>query len=235
MRFGPVSRRTVAGEIRERLTKSILSGELPPGAQVPSERDLCEDFGVARTSVREAVQGLVSVGLVQRRGNRTYVAEHLPEIDVSDSDNQKTRIHQLFEVRRLIEVPMAELTARRATEADRAEIEALAEKFRPDLDIDEFRALDRTFHWAVARACGNELLAELYGKVLDALFRSEMFDDLLKAKVNAKAVRSIIQASGRAHRNIAEAIVHGEPVHVTSSVGHHLQEVEDQMIAQLVK
>ena len=58
--FGPVERRTVADEIRERITDSIRSGELQAGQRLPAERELCQQFQVARTSVREAIQGLVS-------------------------------------------------------------------------------------------------------------------------------------------------------------------------------
>ena len=45
---------------------------------IPSERDLAEQFRVARTSVREAIQGLLSLGVIERRGNRSFVVEHLP-------------------------------------------------------------------------------------------------------------------------------------------------------------
>src|SRR5438105_11630352 len=58
-RFAPVDRRTLPAEVRDRLVQAIRSGQLPPGAQLPSERVLCEDFGVARASVREPLQGLL--------------------------------------------------------------------------------------------------------------------------------------------------------------------------------
>jgi GntR family transcriptional regulator, transcriptional repressor for pyruvate dehydrogenase complex len=55
VRFEPISRRTISEEIRDVLVDKIRSGEMAPGAQLPSERELCDQFGVARTSVREAV------------------------------------------------------------------------------------------------------------------------------------------------------------------------------------
>ena len=50
--FDPVTRRTVSAEIRQRLADAIHSGQLAPGTPLPAERVLCQEFGVARTSVR---------------------------------------------------------------------------------------------------------------------------------------------------------------------------------------
>ncbi len=80
--FTPISRETVSSQIRNQLLERIASGELGPGDRMPSERELSDKFEVARTSVREAMQGLVSMRVVERRGNRAYVAEHLPEVVV---------------------------------------------------------------------------------------------------------------------------------------------------------
>ena len=117
--FGPVERRTVSGGVRDRLLDAVRNGQLAPGGAVPSERSLCEQFGVARTSVREAIQGLVSAGVLERRGNRTQVAELLPAVRL-ESDDRKAMVRQLFEVRRVIEPKMAGLTALRATATERA-------------------------------------------------------------------------------------------------------------------
>ncbi len=232
--FGPVDRRTVSQEVRDRLYEAIRSGALTPGAALPSERSLCEDFGVARTSIREAIQGLVGLGLVERRGNRTHVAELLPELPVAMSDSRKVKVHELFEVREAIEVPMVRYTVARATDAERDEIAELAARFTPRMDVDEFRTLDRAFHWKLASACGNDLLAELYGKVLDRLFHSADFSSLLTARVNVKAVRVIVRDSCTAHRRIADAVLRRSPDDVAAAVEMHLDQVENQLIARLI-
>jgi GntR family transcriptional regulator, transcriptional repressor for pyruvate dehydrogenase complex len=230
--FAPVERRTVADEIRERLVSSITAGDLPPGARLPSERTLCDEFGVARTSVREAIQGLVSVGLIERRGNRAYVVERLPEVRVGE-DERRHRVRQLFETRRVIEGPVAELAACRADEAQRAELSRQAARFHPRLTIDEFRPLDRTFHATIAAACGNELLAELHGKVLDALFESDTFDSLLTAEENEAEVRRIIGESTQAHAAIAAAIADGDGAGAAEATRAHLDEVEARMLQRI--
>ena len=109
--FDPINRQTVSAEIRQRLVEAIRSGQLAPGSPLPAERVLCQEFGVARTSVREAIQGLVIGGYVERRGNRSVVAERLPEISFAggQADDRKALVTQLFEVRQVIEPAIAEL------------------------------------------------------------------------------------------------------------------------------
>ncbi len=160
----------------------MTTGELAPGTRMPSERELAEQFAVARTSVREAIQGLVSLGAIERRGNRSYVAERLPEVEVGDEADRRGFVRELFETRRVLELPIFELAATHADAAVRAEVIRLADAFDPSMRIEDFRRLDREFHTTIASGCGNSLLIELYGKVLDRLFRSASFDELLASR-----------------------------------------------------
>ncbi|HEX7095801.1 MAG TPA: FadR/GntR family transcriptional regulator [Acidimicrobiales bacterium] len=233
VRFEPLDRRTLPIEIRDRLIGSIESGELKPGQMLPAERTLCAEFNVARTSVREAIQSLVSLGYLERRGNRAYVVERLPGVVVS-LDKRKDAVRELFETRRVIEVPIAELATCRASDELRDEIASIAERFQPGMDLDEFRRLDREFHWAIARGCGNPFLAELYGKVLDALFSAEAFSELLYATDNRDEVRIIVDNAAGHHHAIADAIRRGDPVTVVATVEDHLGDVERRMLDRLV-
>jgi len=230
MQFDPITRRTVSEEIRVALLDRIQSGELAAGSQLPSERSLCEQFAVARTSVREAIQGLVSLGVIERRGNRTYVAETMPGVAL---DARKRSVTDIFEVRRLVEVPMAELAACRATDEQRKEIARIGKSFRTDMPLDDFRAADHRFHETIAAACGNPSLAELYGKVLDTLFKSTDFDSLLTASQNEVVVRRVIRDATKAHKEIATAIVAGDVDAVRKAAEKHLEQVEALMVAQM--
>lgn len=231
--FDPINRRTVAEGVREALLDVIRRGELGPGSQVPPERALCEQFGVARTSVREAIQGLVSLGVIERRGNRAYVAEQLPGVHLDGDDQRKRKVTDIFEVRRVVEVPMAQLAACRATDEERTAVGALGREFRTDMALEEFRRRDRQFHSAIAAACHNPALAELYGKVLEALFRSTDFDSLLTASQNEKVVRRVIEDAAGAHAEIARHLVAGDVDAVGKAVESHLNQVETLMIAQM--
>ncbi|MEM9034301.1 MAG: GntR family transcriptional regulator [Actinomycetota bacterium] len=233
MTFEPVARRTISEEVRDQLLGAIGRGAYAPGDPLPSERSLCDELQVARTSVREAIQALVSLGVVERRGNRTVVVEHLPEIDLTGRDLRKERVRELFEVRRLLEIPLAEFASCRATDDERERLRILAEGFNDDLPLQEFRALDRLFHSTLARAGHNALLTELHGKVLDALFDSDSTDALLTAEPNEAEVREVIARSGEAHRAIAKAVVAGEQIAVAEVVSAHLDDVERTLIDRL--
>ena len=231
--FRPITRETVSGQIRSQLLQRMTTGELAPGSRMPSERVLSEQFAVARTSVREAMQGLVSMGVVERRGNRSYVAEHLPDVRVAQRAAHTSFVADLFETRRLLEVPIFGLAAARADDTARSRVADLARRFDEDLELDEFRRLDREFHTTVASSCANPLLIELYGKVLDQLFRSHEFDSLLRAEQNRDEVRRIVAASSAAHRAIAKAFVAGDAERCRAESIDHLDEVAHSMISDL--
>src|SRR5262249_47409090 len=110
----------------------------------------------------------------------------------------------------------------------------LADRFNAEVPVDEFRSLDRAFHWAVARASHNALLAEVYGKVLAALFESEEWESMLTSERNTDAVRVIIHHSCRQHRQIADAIANGEAVSALEAVSSHLETVENEIVNQVV-
>lgn len=229
--FHPVSRQTVSSEVRQRIADAIENGKFAPGEPLPAERVLCQEFGVARTSVREAIQGLVIAGYVERRGNRSVVAERLPDVNFT-GDDRKALVTQLFEVRQVIEPAIVEMATRRATDEQRAEIGALGA--RSTRQLEEFREIDHQFHSALARSCGNPLLHEVHTKALSSLFGSGDFSSLLYAEVNRSEVNEIITSSLAAHRAIAEAVVRGHTRKAVAAVVAHLDDVERRMVERLL-
>jgi GntR family transcriptional repressor for pyruvate dehydrogenase complex len=174
----------------------------------------------------------VSLGYVERRGNRPYVVEHLPHV-AAVIESHKSNVRDLFETRRVIEVQVAALATSRANETQRHELSALADHFTASMKLDDFRDLDRRFHRLMAATCGNPLLAEVYGRVLDALFLSTEFHELLYAGRNRRDVASRVERSGRQHRAIATAIVSGERDSVVAAVDEHLDDVGRRIVARL--
>lgn len=233
LKFEPVSRRTVSTQIREQLLHRITTGELSPGERIPSERELSDQFEVARTSVREAIQGLLSIGVIERRGNRTCVAEHLPDVSVDGGDHRKTFVKELFETRRVLEAPIFAMAAERADTPARVSVAAIMSRFEDDLELDSFRQLDREFHTTIASQCGNPLLIELYGKVLDQLFRSHDFEALLSDEHNRPEVARIVERAIDDHRSIAAAFAAGDAAAMVQATTHHIDGIEHSMIDDL--
>lgn len=158
--FDPVTRDTVSSQVRLRLAEAITVGDLAPGSPLPPERTLCQEFGVARTSVREAIQGLVIAGFVERRGNRSVVAERLPDLDLG-AEAPADPVAALVELRQAIDPTIAALAAERATPDQRRQIVAAA----PSLpDLAELRRADVVVADLCARAAASPLLAEVHAK-----------------------------------------------------------------------
>jgi len=122
----------------DKLREAIMAQRFKPGQHLV-ERDLCEQTGVSRSSVREALRHLEAEGLVERRGNRgLFVASITPD-----------EARQVYEVRAAIEPEMARLFAARATEEDLAALSAtlvaLERASRSRVIADYVRALDAFF------------------------------------------------------------------------------------------
>ncbi len=114
-------------EIARLLTAYVTTGDLRPGARIPSERRLAEELGVGRTVVREALKSLALVGLIEsRHGDGTYVADSTPE---SFSRAVAWRLvawggerGDVAEAIAVLEGDLAALAAERRTEADLVEL-----------------------------------------------------------------------------------------------------------------
>jgi GntR family transcriptional regulator, transcriptional repressor for pyruvate dehydrogenase complex len=153
----------VSAQVRQRLTDAIAAGDLAPGTPLPAERTLCQEFGVARTSVREAIQGLVIAGFVERRGNRSVVAERLPDLDFGRSaDEPAEAARHLLELRLAIEPSLAGLAAERATAEQRRRIQALGQATLNG--VDELREVDAELSRSLGQAAANPLLCEVLAK-----------------------------------------------------------------------
>ena len=231
--FTRIEHTTVADQVRDQLMDSIRDGRFGPGSRIPAERQLCDEFGVARTSVREAIQQLISLGVVERRNSRLFVVEYLGVVS-APADGLKPQVRELFETRRIIEISMTGLAALNATDPQRAQIDELAAEFSPGLDLRAFRDLDHRFHAAIASACGNPLLAELYGRVLRALFESPAFASILYTSANRREVDEIITRSAESHDQIAAAVSSGDQQQAAFLAGEHLADVERRMLSQLI-
>jgi GntR family transcriptional repressor for pyruvate dehydrogenase complex len=153
----------VSAQVRQRLTDAIHAGDLAPGSPLPPERVLCQEFGVARTSVREAIQGLVIAGFVERRGNRSVVVERTVGLELDD-DDPATRVVHLLELRRAIEPALAALAAERATPAQRRLIAAVVDP--PPASLDEVRRADPALAEACANASASPLLADVHAQAM---------------------------------------------------------------------
>jgi len=162
----PIPRKSVAEEIVSRLTGFILDEELKVGDRLPSEKELIARLAVGRSSLREAIKVLSGVGVIQVVRGGMFVGGGDSSILSKPFAwafllGQRST-QEVVEARRAVEVELAGLAAKRATQPGLATIEQHLAGMRENThDGVQFSLHDLEFHMAVAHAADNRVLAHL--------------------------------------------------------------------------
>lgn len=207
----------------ERLTqlfgKRITQGDFAPGMALPSEAELCEQFGVSRNVIREVVKVLATKRLIDAQRNRglfVMPAERWNYLDVDvlewtlEKGSHPSLICSLIEVRSLIEPIISRWAAERATAVDLVEIEASFNAMAANPSrIDVFHEADIRFHRAVLIASHNVVMQQLSDAV-SALQRA-IFDvtferDTAHMALTIQEHRELFEAIRRKLPDAAEAV-----------------------------
>ncbi|MET9376711.1 FadR/GntR family transcriptional regulator [Streptomyces sp. NPDC003035] len=181
MALGSPRRSGLSDQVITELRNQITSGEWPVGSRIPTEPELVEQLGVARNTVREAVRALAHNGLLDiRQGSGTYVVATSELAGVMHRRFAGSDPRHIAEVRSTLESSAARLAARRRTERDLKQLDALLagreEAWRSG-DAERFVTADAVFHHAVVVASHNDVLTELYADLGDVL-RQWLRDDV---------------------------------------------------------
>jgi GntR family transcriptional repressor for pyruvate dehydrogenase complex len=221
--FAPIERNVrLADRVATALVESIVSGQLQPGDRLPSERDLCEQFGVSRPVVREAVRSLIAKGLLRDSPRRGHVITALGQETVTESltlylRGQHLDYRQLMEVRTIIEADSARLAAERATEEQLERLRAAVAAMRVGLEPEVQAVADLSFHRAVASATGNPFFGLLLDSIRDVLITVQ-----LPTLADAKIVRGAI----RHHEAILARIEAHDADGARAAMRAHLEDAE---------
>lgn len=175
-----IVRRKLSDQVFERLRELMASGELPPGAPMPSERDLMERFGVGRPAVREALQHMHTMGLITiSHGERSRVNELSAGSVLSRVDDvarmllssEPEQLEHLKDARRMFECGLMRVAATSASTQDVAELRELVARQRDCMDDPEaFVTHDMAFHTRIAAVSGNPILIATSQSMLRWLF-----------------------------------------------------------------
>lgn len=157
----------VSEEVVKQVQEAIFSGQLEPGDRLPSERDLAEQFGLSRMSVRLALRTLESAGLVEIKvgsSGGAFIRAHnfdpLRATLASMLRSKKASILDLAEARKIVETATAELAAQRATAEDLKALRECVEAARRSFESGDLNYGPHSvnFHAALARAAKNHVL-----------------------------------------------------------------------------
>jgi GntR family transcriptional regulator, transcriptional repressor for pyruvate dehydrogenase complex len=166
--FEPVQPPTTFEETVERLGTAIRLGILGPGIRLPSERELADQLGISRSTLRQAITTLVQSGhlmSVRGRGGGTFVVQEPPLAEGSPTGPVREDWREVLDLRAAIEVGTATLAADRASDDDFALMRECVDRMAAASEFDDYRRADIRFHMAIAEASGVPRLVGLVGEV----------------------------------------------------------------------
>ena len=203
----------MADRIHQELSQAIFTGEIPSGARLV-ESELALQKGVSRTPVREALQRLVSEGLVYSIPRTGYFVEGMSEYEIQD----------LFDVRMAIETLAAKWAATRITSEELDNLESNVTRLKQALRIRneaEIVTADREFHEIIYWASGSRILNEI-SKVI-ALH-------ILKFRIMAILVPEIGERVLDCHREIFQAMQSRDVKKAEAAVASHLRMAQKDIL-----
>lgn len=223
MTVEPIQRRKLYQEVQDRLMQRIETGELAPGDQLPSERDIMEVYGVGRVAVREALQEMARSGIVEiSHGERARVVvptAHLLIEQVAEGARHLLRMQpetldHLKDARLFLELGMVRQAAERATPDDIERLQLRLREHRAALaEMDQFLPRDMAFHREIATITGNPI----FPAIVEALFNwaSEYYQSIVRAPGAEDLTLS-------EHQKIIDAIAAHDPEAAVQAMQDHL-------------
>ena len=213
------------------IVNAIVDGRLEPGDRIPSETNLCEQLGVGRNSVREAIKILSAYGIIEQRGTGgTFVRnEFSPKmlnsliygIIIGKSDN-----HDLVGLRRILEKGIILDAIESGTEQDieqvRANLDVQIERVKdPTLTGEELARLDIEFHERICECTHNKLLSQMFSMINKIMMASRR--DTQQKLINLGLTSYTIHA----HQKLYEVLLTRDKEHAEEAVEYSLLEWEN--------
>jgi GntR family transcriptional regulator, transcriptional repressor for pyruvate dehydrogenase complex len=207
-----LARQTLSQAVSAAVLDRIRSGEFVPGSRLPTEKMLMEEYGVGRNSVREAIQALVTLGLVEVRPGRGATVIGIDSENALDADTfaallKEEAIDDLYAFRRLLEIETASCAAQRATETEIAEIERSLRTF--EFAYSQHAPVshaDDEFHAAIARASENAVFVTMLDAVSGLIANARRLAERVPwAVTRAMEEHEQILAAIKTHDSVAAA------------------------------
>jgi GntR family transcriptional regulator, transcriptional repressor for pyruvate dehydrogenase complex len=224
--FERLTRATAYEQVAERIRAAILDRSLDADSRLPAERELAQQFGVSRTTVREALRHLQAQGLLATKGRTSPMLPAHPDAALARfrealghvAKLRNVSLHELLELRLAIEtaalVRAAQAPVAKHLLDARAALDAMASG---DVTQEAFYEADIAFHAALVAASGNEALRLVMLAVKDTirLYLQETMQGRSFAKVRPKVMEE--------HRKLLSAIEKGNVKVVTELLRTHLE------------
>lgn len=221
---------TLTASAFEELISYVVHGTWKAGDRIPPERELCQQLGIARTSLREALKAMELIGMLDSRvGDGTFVCDRSEFLSRpllwAFTGTDHVELRDIMEARLFLEQDLAGLAAERASDSDIEEIGKTLTDMRNCIAKGESPIeADMQFHLAVARAAHNEVMRNAV-QLLRNLLRQWLLLKLLIPQVPAKVLQQ--------HDAVFRAIKARDTAAARSAMSRHLEKAA-QLITQVV-
>jgi GntR family transcriptional repressor for pyruvate dehydrogenase complex len=225
-----IGRTTLAAAAFEQLLSNVVHGKWKAGDQIPPERELCQQLGIARTSLREALKAMELVGMLESRvGEGTFICPRSEFLSrpllwaFTGTDHEE--LSTILEARVFLERDLAGLAATRATKEELSTIKRAIKSMEQAIEANEpVLESDMAFHTAVALAAHNDILANA----------AQLLRNLMKYWINLKLLMSNVPSSAlKRHQAIYQAICERDAEAARSLMMEHLDETST-LVTQVV-
>lgn len=217
----PLVRTSLHERVAERVLSHIVQNELTVGDRIPSERKLARRFAVSRSSVRQAIVGLINASVLSSRygGGKSTARLNLDTETFASVFARRAFLATVHEARLILEVPAAGRAATRRDDPDLEAIGRALELMASEVAAGEVGTRgDAAFHAAITAAAYNAALSDLMACIQNDVTdtRSELLSQ------DGRLPRSLDD-----HRCIAKAIAAQDPESAETAMTHHLHRVAD--------
>ena len=219
----PIQTERLYQQIVEQIEVRFVSGELKVGDQLPSERELAEQFAVSRIAVREAVKTLREKGLVEiRPGRGTFITNGTQgvvrhSLDLLMKVGSAGASPNLVEVREIMEPEIAGLAAERINDAQILAMTKAVGLMDSALEnVNDFVEADLDFHLALAQATQNPIIPILMNSIIDLLREQRKRIALVEGGLSRGQYH---------HKKIMNAVLRHDSKAARLAMQHHLKQV----------
>lgn len=215
-----------AAQIVEHVRREIEAGRLGPGARLPPERELSQQMGVSRPSLRSGLRTLHAMGIITaRRGAGTFIVKGPPHLGKAPLEFLAAlhgfTLDQMYEARRILEVGAAGLAAERATGEQLATMaDEITGMFASLEEPQTFLRHDLGFHRAVADGSGNPIVAAIIGTLTEIIWET--------GRINLSGFS--LRESAETHRRIYETVRARSPEGARREMAKHLEDARWEQV-----
>ena len=228
MAIQKANRSTLVEQVTIQIEHMIEIGQWKVGEKIPAEPELMGQFEVSRNTLREAIQALVHVGLLQtRQGIGTTVKSDNDLGLALERKIKKSDLLETLEVRLGLEREASQLAAVRRTGDDLKKIENCLKDCKiatKNNDPFQFTKMDIIFHKSIAQATHNKMFIDLYMNITDEL--QNFIDEIMRIK-NPVSFENVV------HSDLFEAINAGNPQLALESVNEYLNNAKELLSAMI--